>query len=76
MDNHNKTQQNQTMGKQNTTKQNPVHILRQRRSYLHKKRKFHGASMGPIWGRQDPGGPNVGSLNFAIWGTCIHIGSK
>ena len=23
--------------------------------------------MGPIWGRQDPGGPNVGPMNFAIW---------
>ena len=23
--------------------------------------------MGPIWGRQDPGGPHVGPLNFAIW---------
>ena len=23
--------------------------------------------MGPIWGRQDPGGPLVGPMNFAIW---------
>ena len=23
--------------------------------------------MGSIWGRQDPGGPYVGSMNFAIW---------
>ena len=23
--------------------------------------------MGPIWGRQDPGGPRVGPMNFAIW---------
>ena len=23
--------------------------------------------MGPIWGRQDPGGTHVGSMNFAIW---------
>ena len=30
--------------------------------------KVHGAHMGPIWGRQDPGGPHVGPLNFAIWG--------
>ena len=29
--------------------------------------KFHGANMGPIWGRQDPGGPHVGPINFAIW---------
>ena len=21
--------------------------------------------MGPIWGRQDPGGPHVGHINFA-----------
>ena len=26
-----------------------------------------GANMGPTWGQQDPGGPNVGSMNFAIW---------
>ena len=29
--------------------------------------KVHGANMGPIWGRQDPGGPHVGPGNFAIW---------
>ena len=29
--------------------------------------KFHGAHMGPIWGRQDPDGPHVGPMNFAIW---------
>ena len=23
--------------------------------------------MGPIWGRQDPGGPHVAPMNFAIW---------
>ena len=23
--------------------------------------------MGPIWGRQDPGGPHIGHMNFAIW---------
>ena len=27
--------------------------------------KVHGANMGPIWGRQDPGGPKVGNMNFA-----------
>ena len=26
-------------------------------------RKIHGAT----WGRQDPGGPHVGHMNFAIW---------
>ena len=29
--------------------------------------KAHVANMGPIWGRQDPGGPHVGLMNFAIW---------
>ena len=29
--------------------------------------KVHGASMGPIWGRQGPGGPHIGPMNFAIW---------
>ena len=28
--------------------------------------KVHGANMGPIWGRQDPGGPQVGPMNLAI----------
>ena len=23
--------------------------------------------MGPIWGQQDPGGPDVGPMNFAVW---------
>ena len=27
--------------------------------------KVHGANMGPIWGRQDLGGPHVGPMNFA-----------
>ena len=31
--------------------------------------KVHEANMGPIWGRQDPGGPHVGPMNFAIWDT-------
>ena len=30
-------------------------------------RKVHGANMGPIWGRQDPGGSHVGPMNLAIW---------
>ena len=28
--------------------------------------KVHGANMGLIWDRQDPGGPHVGPVNFAI----------
>ena len=34
--------------------------------------KVHVANMGPIWGRQDPGGPHVGPMNFAIW-VIIHV---
>ena len=29
--------------------------------------KVHGANMGPIRGRQDPGGPHVGPMYFAFW---------
>ena len=29
--------------------------------------KIHSAHMGPIWGRQEPGGPHVGPMNVAIW---------
>ena len=29
--------------------------------------KVHGTIVGPIWSRQDLGGPHVGSVNFAIW---------
>ena len=29
--------------------------------------KVYGSNMGPTWGRQDPGGPHVGPMNFAIW---------
>ena len=29
--------------------------------------KVQGANMGPIWGRQDPGGSHVGPMNFALW---------
>ena len=34
--------------------------------------KIHGAKIGPIWGRQDPGGPHVGPMNLAIWGDHQH----
>ena len=30
--------------------------------------KVHRASMGPTWGRQDPGGPHVGHMDLAIRG--------
>ena len=29
--------------------------------------KVQWANMEPIWGRQDPDGPHVGPINFAIW---------
>ena len=29
--------------------------------------KVNGANMGPIWGRQDSGGPHIGPMNIAIW---------
>ena len=34
---------------------------------LYPDSKFHGANMGTIWGRQDPGGPYVDPMNFVIW---------
>ena len=34
---------------------------------LYPNSKVHGANMGPISGRQDPGGPHVGPMNFGIW---------
>ena len=31
--------------------------------------------MGPIWGQQDPGGPHVSPMNFAIWDmVCTWLG--
>ena len=38
--------------------------------------KVHGANMGAIWGRQDPGGPHVGPMNFVIWDPIIEISSQ
>ena len=35
--------------------------------------KVHGASMGPTWGRQDPGGPHFGHMNLAIWAMYLSI---
>ena len=29
--------------------------------------KVYGANMEPTWGQQDPGGPHVCPMNFAIW---------
>ena len=66
MYNHNKAQQSK----------NRVHISWDILYYMHNKpccilghpdSKVHGANMGSIWGRQDPGGPHVGHRNLAIW---------
>ena len=35
--------------------------------WINPDNKVHGANMGPIWGREDPGGPHVGPMNFDIW---------
>ena len=35
--------------------------------------KVHGAHMGPIRGREDPGVPHVGPMNFAIWGRLTRL---
>ena len=37
--------------------------------------KVHGANIGPIWGRQDPGGPYVGPMNLAIREVKIGLGN-
>ena len=29
--------------------------------------------MGPIWDRQDPGGPHVDPMNFAIWESHYYV---
>ena len=39
--------------------------------YLHPDSKVDGVKMGLIWGRQDPGGPHVGPMNFAIWAVLL-----
>ena len=44
-----------------------VSALRLGRKFKYPDSKVHGVNMGPIWGRQDPGGPHVGPVNFAIW---------
>ena len=36
--------------------------------------KVNGANMGPIWGRQDPGGPHVDPMNYDIWEGSMRFG--
>ena len=45
----------------------PPGLTAVKKKYTHPDSKVHGANMGPIWGRQDPGGPYVGPMNFALW---------
>ena len=33
--------------------------------------KVHGPNMGPVWGRQNPGGPRVGHKNLVIWDVAL-----
>ena len=42
-----------------------IRLLDFNRNYPYSK--VHEANMGPIWDRQDPGGPHVGPMTFAIW---------
>ena len=44
--------------------------------YLCPDSKVHWANMGPIWGQQDPGGPHVGPMNFAIWVCSMGTGNE
>ena len=37
-----------------------------KRRWISPDSKVSGANMGPIWGRQGPGGPHVGFMNFVI----------
>ena len=50
--------------------QNKVVLIDGEQNIYSPDSKVHGANMGPIWCRQDPGGPHVGPMNFAIW---VHI---
>ena len=56
---------------QTSTERNTVHTASEMLSILDSK--VHGANMGPIWGRQEPGEPHVGPMNFAIWGILRYI---
>ena len=46
---------------------NVINCSRQTGSDTSPDSKVHGAKMGPIWGRQDPGEPHGGPMNLAIW---------
>ena len=40
---------------------------------VHPDSKVHWVNMGPIWGRQDQGGPHVGHTNLVIGGYIKHL---
>ena len=42
------------------------HMLQGTSYDSHPDSKVLGTNMGPIWGRQDPGGPHVGPMNLNI----------
>ena len=44
-----------------------MNVIVQSCQYHFPNSKVHGANMGPIWGRQDPGGPHVDPTSFAFW---------
>ena len=52
-----------------------VLVFQHRHEDRYPDNKVHGANMGPIWGRQDLGGPHVGPMNFAIW-VCMYMERK
>ena len=37
------------------------------RMLIYSDSRVHGANMGSIWGRKNPGVPHVGPMNFVIW---------
>ena len=56
----------------------PNDISAQCNNITYSDSKVHGATMGPIWGRQGPGGPHGGPMKFAIWVImlCSHYWQK
>ena len=44
-----------------------VQLCRCKDTFVTPDSKVHGANMGPIWGRQDPGGPHVRPMNLVVW---------
>ena len=62
--------------KQQNSKTDITHSCKCNREWFHcsycPDNKVRGANMGPIWGRQDPGGPHVGPMNLALLG-CARV---